>query len=243
MLPRAVSPRISLVILGVVTGLSCQTATAEFDISGTWRPLVQEEVQERLGGPDRYDYSGIPLNQKGREAADAVDLEGAFYYDPELQCAPHGAAYMMRSPGFATFTYEDENTLHLSAGTMGDKRTIYFDDRSREAGPLTWSGHSLGRWEGDTLTVVTTHIRPRYLRRNGVQATESMVMTEHFMRTGDYLHVITIIDDPEYLTEPWVVSTSFTSNSDGGRGRGVRGGQGVDLGSTCEPIIWPGGAP
>ena len=148
----------------------------------------------------------------------------------------------MRSPGVFRFAYEDETTLTIGIGMMNETRTIYLDDRPREEGPHTWFGHSLGEWQGERLTVITTHIRPRYLRRNGVTSTEDMVMTEHFLRTGDYLHLITIIEDPEYLTEPFVRSISYVKQ-EGGFGGGFGGG-GLAPGEwePCEPVEWPGGA-
>ena len=83
------------------------------------------------------------------------------------------------------------------------------------------------------LVVTTTHMRPRYLRRNGVPHSEDAVMTEYFMRTGEYLSLVTIIEDPEYLREPLVRSVSHKRLPDGYQ---------WDV-YTCEVIEWPGGFP
>jgi hypothetical protein len=73
----------------------------------------------------------------------------------------------------------------------------------------TWEGFSTGKWEGDTLTVTTTHLKPAYIRRNGLPRSEKAVVTEHWTRVGDYVTQIIITDDPVYLTEPYILSRSF----------------------------------
>ena len=57
-----------------------------------------------------------------------------------------------------------------------------------------------------SLKVVTTSFREGYLRKNGVPYSESATITEYFHRlpthpNGDkWLHVVTIVEDPRYLT-------------------------------------------
>jgi hypothetical protein len=52
------------------------------------------------------------------------------------------------------------------------------------------------------LTVETTHLKPAYIRRNGLARSEKATVREHFIRNGDILTIVTIVDDPVYLTEP-----------------------------------------
>jgi len=69
--------------------------------------------------------------------------------------------------------------------------------------------------QGGSLKVVTTHFREGYLRKNGVPYSENASITEYFNRlpphpNGDnWLLVVTIIDDPKYLTQPFYTSTQF----------------------------------
>ena len=60
-----------------------------------------------------------------------------------------------------------------------------------------------------TLVAYTTHIKAGALRRNGAPSSDEATMTTHFIRHGDILTVLEIIDDPIYLTEPELVSKSF----------------------------------
>lgn len=75
--------------------------------------------------------------------------------------------------------------------------------------------------EGGSLAVTTTDFRPGYLRKNGVPYSEDASITEHFHRlpqhpNGDvWLHVVTTVDDPQYLREPFYTSTHFKLEPDG----------------------------
>jgi hypothetical protein len=68
---------------------------------------------------------------------------------------------------------------------------------------------------GGNLRVVTTGFREGYLRKNGVPYSDQATITEYIHRlpahpNGDqWLHVVTIVDDPVYLTQPFYTSTSF----------------------------------
>jgi hypothetical protein len=70
-----------------------------------------------------------------------------------------------------------------------------------------------------SLKVVTSGMKPGYLRRNGVPYSARATMTEYFDRitrpNGDsYLIVTTTIEDPEYLTQPYLYSTHFKRQAD-----------------------------
>jgi glyoxylase-like metal-dependent hydrolase (beta-lactamase superfamily II) len=73
----------------------------------------------------------------------------------------------------------------------------------------TFTGFSTGRWEGDSLIVETTHMKPGWLRRNGTPTSERARMIEYFTRFEDYLLVTTIVDDPVYFSEPFIRTTEY----------------------------------
>jgi hypothetical protein len=77
---------------------------------------------------------------------------------------------------------------------------------------------------GGSLKVVTTRMRAGYLRKNGVPYSEKAVLTEYFTRVpgpqgAAWLVVTTIIDDPQYLTTPFITSTHFRREADGTKWR------------------------
>ncbi len=74
---------------------------------------------------------------------------------------------------------------------------------------------------GGTLKVTTTHMRPGYLRNNGVPFSGNAVLTEYYDIHQDadqeYLVITSIVDDPQYLYVPWVVSNQFRREADGSK--------------------------
>ena len=80
-------------------------------------------------------------------------------------------------------------------GTFGRaSRVIYMDGRARPSANAahTFAGFSLGKWEGGILSVETTHLKAGYLRRNGIIHSDMATMTEHFIRHGEHLTIVTI---------------------------------------------------
>jgi len=75
--------------------------------------------------------------------------------------------------------------------------------------------------QGGSLEVSTTNFRSGYLRKNGVPYSEDARITEYFHRlpehpNGDvWLHVVTIVEDPRYLREPFYTSAHFKFERDG----------------------------
>ncbi len=70
---------------------------------------------------------------------------------------------------------------------------------------------------GGTLKVVTTNLRPGYLRNNGVPYSGNTVLTEYYDVHAEYLVVTQIVDDPQYLDVPWVTSNHFKREPDGSK--------------------------
>jgi hypothetical protein len=73
----------------------------------------------------------------------------------------------------------------------------------------TAMGFSTGKWEGDVLAVYTTHLKEGWIRRNGLPRSDRATFTEHFIRHGDNLTLMTVIRDPAYLTEPMIRTRDY----------------------------------
>src|SRR5262249_45761251 len=134
------------------------------DISGEWVPRFHEDADERGGGPELGDYTGLALNDAGRARADA----GApnWLSMPERECRPHPVDYIWRGPSQMRIWKEiDPLTRELQQfhqyWIRSTDRPIYMDDRPRpdRDAAYTWGGFSKGEWEGDHLKVVTTHMK------------------------------------------------------------------------------------
>ena len=136
---------------------------------------------------------------------------------PEHQCKPHPSIYGFRGVGNLRITtgFNEANQQLLKISThiqwQEQRREIWMDGRPHppEYAPHTWQGFSTGRFEGGVLVVQTTHLKAGWIRRNGLTLSDEVTMTERFIRHGNYLTHIYIIEDPRYLTEPLIKTNGF----------------------------------
>jgi hypothetical protein len=204
-------------ISSIVAGMffSAIPAGAQIDLSGEWAPRFHEDQPERIPGPEIGDYLGLPITDAARMRADSWDA--SLLTLPEHQCKPHPADYGPRGPAQLRFWPEYERDTqrliawHTHISWQAPERTIWMDGRPHppEYAAHTWQGFSTGKWEGDMLTVTTDHLKNGWIRRNGVPRSEKAVLTEHWIRHGDYLTLVSIINDPVYLTEPFIRTTNW----------------------------------
>jgi cyclase len=196
-------------------------AVAQILLDGEWQPRYHEDQPERIPGPDLVDYLGLPINDAARQRAEAWNASRLTL--PEEQCRVHVSPYIYRGPlDLRIWQEKDPDTQAVIAiknyiSTWSQTRTIWMDGRPHppDWAPHTWMGFSTGKWEGDVLTVETTHIKTGWVRRNGLVMSDQATVTEHFIRHGDYLTHVTILKDPAYLTEPLIKSEDFVINLHG----------------------------
>jgi glyoxylase-like metal-dependent hydrolase (beta-lactamase superfamily II) len=216
-----------LLMLGVVLS-TVETRTqparpqAPPDISGEWRLENHEDPGQlgALGQPPLGDYLGIPFNDAGRMRADTS--AESIWGTPEYQCRPHSAPHQWRGLGGARILKEqdpltrDVIVYHVQFMRSLD-RPIFMDGRPRPPAyaPHTWTGFSTGEWVGNTLKVVTTHLKDGYLKRGGPQTSDLYTMTEFITRHDEILSITTVVDDPVYQDEPYVQSTTYVYDPTG----------------------------
>lgn len=203
-------------------------AAAPIDITGYWVSVVTEDWRFRMVTPPKGDFASVPLNQEGQNAGklwDPAKDEAA-----GEQCKSYGVGNIMRVPGRVNITWDNDTTLKIETDAGQQTRMLHFGEWTAPAGPSTWQGNSRSVWEtaggrggqqprGGSLKVVTTGMRAGYLRKNGAPYSDKATVTEHFDRTNEpngdsWLIVTTIVDDPTYLTTPFVTSTHFKKQTD-----------------------------
>ena len=207
-------------ILALLICFAPASAFAQRDLSGNWAALYHEDQPHRIPGPDLGDYTGIPLNDAGRLKADSWDA--SILTLREHQAKPHPSTYSLRGPANIRINREVDPVTQQTIGfelfgTFGQAtRLIWLDGRPHppEHAAHTWAGFSTARWDGNALEVLTTHLKVGWLQRNGVAHSDRATMTERFIRHGSYLTVVTIVDDPTYLEEPFIRTTNWVLNPD-----------------------------
>jgi hypothetical protein len=214
-------------------------SSAPSDLTGYWISVISEDWKFRMVTPPKGQYGNIPLSPEGRRVADSWDP--AKDESAGDQCKVYGAAGVMRLPGRLHITWESDNVLRVDTDAGTQTRLFHFGRPQPPAQP-SLQGYSAAQWQpgvvrgggmpsvaaigstnpqpGGSLKVVTTHMRPGYLRRNGVPYSGNATMTEYFEThtapNGDrWLVVTAIIEDPQYLNSPYVTSTNFKKLPDG----------------------------
>jgi hypothetical protein len=187
-------------------------ASAGSDLSGNWSPAPHDEL---VGNPALVEYYGVPINEGARAWGLAWSPSRSTL--PEHQCQVHLVSYIYGGPlNLRIWEEKDPQSQKVIAikqyiSTYEQNRTIWMDGRPHPSAtaPHTWMGFSTGKWEGDMLTVYTTHIKQGELRRNGLMESDAATLVEHFFRYADYLTHVSIVTDPNTLTEPFVRTQTF----------------------------------
>ncbi|MEQ1579783.1 MAG: hypothetical protein ABL964_04240 [Steroidobacteraceae bacterium] len=216
---------------------------ATIDLTGNWVPIISQDWRWRMITPPKGDYSAVPLNPNGTRVADSWDL--ARDDAAGEQCKAFGAPAIMRVPGRLRISWQDDMTLKLEFDAGQQTRLLRFSAPNTPplmaSGERTWQGFSTASWfkqqqrrgfvpfappgeiaPGGSLTVETTNLKAGYLRKNGVPYSENAQLKEYFDRLQqpdgtEWLVVTTVVTDPMYLRQPFVVATHFKKEPDGSK--------------------------
>jgi hypothetical protein len=232
---------VALLFLRVAPPLEAQNPTttpraaAPIDLTGYWVSIVTNEWRWRMLTPPKGDYATIPINAEARRIADTWDP--ARDEASGNQCRSYGAAIIMQVPGRLHITWDNDNTMKMETDAGTQTRLFNFGATQQPTGEPAWQGFSVAEWQvargrgreaqtqpptrTGTLKVVTTLMRPGYLRKNGVPYSDKATVTEYFNRVsgpgGEYLNVLSIVEDPQYLNAPYARSMQFRREPDGSK--------------------------
>jgi hypothetical protein len=119
-------------------------------------------------------------------------------------------------------------------GGYSDFRVIPTDGRAfdeRQIVQTKYTGHSVGRWEGDTLVIESVGFVPEtWLARGGFFHSEDMKVFERFTRKGDQMLYEVTVEDPQVLAQPWTLNPMLRTIAGSGPGPGGGGGGGGGAG-------------
>ena len=151
------------------------------------RPLYRPEYWERVQYLDRNSVTEEPI----------------------LTCQPYGVP-RMGPPTKIVQTETEAIFLYAQGGAASapqDFRVIPTDGRTHDpirSQDLTYYGHSVGRWEGDTLVVDSVAFNDlTWLAPGGYFHSINMRVIERFRRDANTLHYQATVIDPDVLLRPW----------------------------------------
>ena len=229
----------SVVSLAVAGGLAAQTTNqnggiSQIEVGGTPRISPADAVKPAPRLPDgTIDLTGpwvgggsngdierdgglkpgeLPLLPWAKQLRDTRKDEN----EPYTACLPMSVPRVNPYPWKFAMTYTGKGLSHIyvlhETGDSGAHRVIYMDGRLHPPDPIpTWWGHSIGRWEGDTLVVDTVGYNDKFwFDSRGTPHTEQLHTIERFTRMnfGTLINEFTL-DDPGAFSRP--VQLKFTA--------------------------------
>jgi hypothetical protein len=174
---------------------------------------VNQTEDFELYSPSRFGNLNRPLYRPEHwDKVQELDM-WTNKYDPVMTCQPLGVP--RQGPPRRIYQTENDITfLYLggdAGGGYGEYRVVPTDGRKHDANAqfdITYMGNTVGRWEGDTLVLdAIAFIDTTWLGRGGFFHSDRMRVVERFTRQGDAILYDVTVEDPEVLTEPWVLPT------------------------------------
>ena len=214
-------------------------AAAPWDPTGYWVALVSDEWRYRMITPPKGNFDYVPLNAEGQRVA--RDWDPAKDEAAGEQCKAYGAGGIMRLPVRLHIEWQDDRTLKIDIDAGTQTRVLHFTSTGSAqaaaapaATEASWQGYSVADWQVGgrglppvqpnqprfgQLHVVTTKLRPGYLRKNGVPYGSGATLTEYFHHLKDddgseYLAVTSMLEDSQFLAQPWVRTSQFRKQPD-----------------------------
>jgi hypothetical protein len=226
-------------------------AAAPIDLTGYWVSLVTEDWRFRMVTPAKGDYASVPISAEGRKVADAWDPDKDIASGNQCKAYGAAALMRVPGRLHIDWQDDNTLKIETDAGTQtrlfhfgtAQPGGLLTSTAPAPAQPEL-QGYSVAVWEmagggrggrggpgpggppagprGGSLKVVTTHLSPGYLRKNGVPYSANTVLTEYYDRTNEtdgisYLIITTIVDDPQYLNQQFITSTHFKKEPDGSK--------------------------
>jgi len=173
------------------------------DLSGIWEGPFVNDMTKSLR--NQQGSGPLSLTEWGKE-------KKATQVDVSIRCLPSGYTRstnapfpleIVQRPDRVVILYEMNNNFHI----------IFTDGRGHPADlEPTWAGHSIGKWEGDTLEVDTIGFNGNtQLDTEGNPHSDQLHLTERFTRTdATHMHYELTVNDPKTYTKPWKNVRTFT---------------------------------
>jgi hypothetical protein len=198
-----------LVPASLVNGPVPRLPDGKPDLTGPWVGGGSNADIERDGGLKPGELPLLPLARELRDKRKTQD-------EPYVACLPMSVPRMNPYPWKFAMSYTSKGLTHIyilhELGDAGAHRVVYMDGRKHPDDLLpTWWGHSIGRWEGDTLVIDTIGYNDKFwFDSRGTPHTEQLHTVERWTRInyGTLVNEFTL-NDPGAYSKP--VQLKFTA--------------------------------
>ena len=209
---------------------------APVDLTGTWVSVVTEDWEARMAPPVKGDYTTIEqlMTPEARKVADAWQPSMAGRCEAYGVGGVMRVPGRLRISWQDDYTLKIETDAGAQTRLLRFVAPGASASTAAASGPRTLQGYSAAEWQRGGgqqdaflgrgvgaagqrwggLKVVTTNTLGGWLRPNGVPYGERTTVTEHFTRfthpvAGDWFVVTTVVEDPQYLSGPFITSSNF----------------------------------
>jgi hypothetical protein len=212
-----------LAFLALSPLISAQTASIP-DLSGIWDiSHLRGNGSTNPLGPGNIPFTGFSQDEPSMHPQAAEQYKaarrgvanpwdkGADAVDPTQSCYPYGPTRSYTVPRPWEIRQLPDITLILFERDHGVRR-VFTDGRGHPDGYLvTWMGHSIGRYDGDTLVVDTVALQAQsWLDQLGHPHSDALHLVERFrLLDRNTLQILLTFDDPKAFTTPWTGKKVF----------------------------------
>jgi hypothetical protein len=192
-----------------------RTADGRVSLGSTSGSKGYWELRPGLGGTPRA--ADIPLQPWAR-ALYQYRTSKADLYPPLVRCKPAGGPSFFNAPGFEIVDVPElKSVFILNIAGPHSWRVVYMDGRPHPTGDElrpTYLGHSVGRWEGDTLVIDSVGFNEKQWLVGSYPTTEQLHLVERITRPNlKTLSYEATIDDPGAYTKPWSLKWTITETT------------------------------
>jgi hypothetical protein len=195
-------------LAGALTG-SAQSTSAR-NIAGAWVPMgAGRGVDPKLAPPPAGPLVLKPEYAKEYDARRAAEAEATRRGEPTASaavlCNPYGMPRMMAVASYPVEILQTPGQLTIITEAFSEVRRVYLDQPQQpiDEVPPGYYGHSVGRWDGDTLVIDTVGIKESVPGYNGIPHSSQMRIVERMRLVApDVLHDQVTIHDPVVLEKP-----------------------------------------
>ncbi|HWG75165.1 MAG TPA: hypothetical protein VN660_00040 [Steroidobacteraceae bacterium] len=215
---RGITGAVALILAAAGLPVRAQVgiAASPVDLSGSWDSPRTQDILERGTGPVPGDWTGMPLN--AGEQALAQSYDAAMLAEPEKICQFYNqwhyidGAFSLRIWPIVDGPTDGIRGWRIESIEDIGGLQIWLDGRPA---PSKYARHELGafttgHWVGNMLVAHTIDMKPSEMRRNGAFMSDEASLTTTFMLQGDnMMTVMAALEDPIYLTEPYIYVRSY----------------------------------
>lgn len=222
---RLIDSVVALMAVLVVLPLALAQAPAQSgaansppDLSGIWTRVRAGQAGRWFLQEDPPPLQPWAMEIYNRNRVGVPKDESALdELDPSTFCFPRSLTRAMGDDPFQLIQFPNRIVMIFEGMTSSQVRRIYIDGRGHpEHSPDGWFGHSIGKWEEDTLVVDTVGLNGRaWIDNRGILPSDALHVVERIRRVNqDSMEIDFLLEDRKAFTKPVAAKRNYRLSPD-----------------------------